>query len=130
MITGYIRSDRPHIPIAIGQGQNVQEIVALVDTGFTGELKLSPELAKDLGITTKEVQDVMVGNGENAPHGVGRAYVSMDGIKREVSVFVGNGPTVIGIKLLRNFGFKLTVLPTENIFYLEGLDEDPFNTEE
>ena len=130
MLTGSIQFNRPLIEIAIGHGQNVQRVPALVDTGFTGELKMPPEIARGLEVTIEEVRTVTMGNAVAVPHGVGRTQVSLDGLQKEVRVLVGDGPTVIGISLMRNFGFKLTVIPSENVFYLERGDADPFLVEE
>lgn len=131
MLTGYIKDDKPFIPIDVGLGQNVQTLIALVDTGFTGELKMPNGVAQSLGITTNVVKDLLLGNSEPIPHGVGRVHVAMEKMKKEVEVLVGKGPILLGVKLLRNFGYTLKMDFAGNIFYLERAEEtDPFHFEE
>ena len=60
MIKGIVHNNRPLISLIVGWKLGVQEIVALVDTGFTGELKLSPEKATELGLQTTHTETVML----------------------------------------------------------------------
>ena len=131
MLTGYIQDDKPLIPIDIGLGQNIQRLPALVDTGFTGELKIPENIARDANASITEVKNLYFANGEAIPHGVGRVHVDIERIQKEVNVFIGNGPVLIGVKLLRNFGYTLKMDFIGNVFYLERAeDRDPFHTEE
>ena len=41
MVRGIVHKNRPVIKLTVGWGQKTQKVVTLVDTGFTGELKLS-----------------------------------------------------------------------------------------
>ena len=131
MLTGYIQDDKPIIPISVCVDQQVETIPALVDTGFTGELKMPAEIAAPLGIATQAVKNIVFGNFESMSHGIGRADIAMEGLRKDVEVLVGRGPTIIGVKLLRKFGYTLKMDFVGNIFYLERIeDRDPFNTEE
>lgn len=47
MTNGVVYNDKPLTVLAVGWTPGVQEIVVLVDTGFTGELKISPAKAEE-----------------------------------------------------------------------------------
>lgn len=111
MIEGVIRKSdgRPVIPLTVGWHLGVQDIVALVDTGFGGELKIPPEMVSELGLSVTHTKTVLLANetGVNMPAAL--AFVSMEGTMNEVDVLICEGTAVVGVKLLKRFGYSLTV---------------------
>lgn len=76
MIKGSILNNRPLITITIGGlFYGVQDIVALVDTGFTGELKISPDKLPELGLQITNTQPVTLGDGRTINMSASLAYV-------------------------------------------------------
>ena len=123
MLTGYIIDDKPVLPVIVGWNLNMQEFLALVDTGFTGELKVSPEAAEELGLVVTDVRTVSQADGKPTVWGSGLAYVSLEGTKRQVSVLIGPGQPIIGVRLLKNFGYILTMNFSAENFYLKRIEE-------
>ena len=107
MIKGIIYENRPLIRIAVGSSLGIQEIMALVDTGFTGELKLSQKSASELGLKITHAEPVTLANEETITMQASLAEVALEGVKNTVSVLIDAGlMPIIGIGLLRSFGYK------------------------
>lgn len=120
MIQGILREDgRPAIPLIIGWSLGVQEIVAIVDTGSNGEIKVPPKMVNELGLVITHVQGVLLANETMAEAPAALAFVVMEGVTEEVNVLVTQGMPVIGAGLLKRFGFKLTIDFKGNTVLLE-----------
>lgn len=128
MLTSQIKDDRPVITITVGSLLEVQNVLALVDTGFTAELKISSEIAEELGIKTEYTERVSLAAGDPIVIGAGFAFVSMEGVTHKVSVLIGGRPS-IGVSLLRKFGYTLNMDFPNNVFHLKK-EMDLFDTAE
>ena len=110
MIRGVLRKDnRPVIPIVVGWNRGIQEIVALVDTGFNGELKMPSKMVDELGLRITHVQPVLLANDTISQSAASLSFVSMEGITEEVNVLISEGLATIGVGLLKKFGYRLIV---------------------
>jgi len=109
MIKGVVHNNQPLISLIVGWKLGVQEIIALVDTGFTGELKLSPEKITELGLATTHAEPVTLGNENTVNMPASIAMVSMDGVPNVVNVLIAKGQPIIGVGLLKRFGFTLNI---------------------
>ncbi|MDP1688681.1 MAG: hypothetical protein Q8L47_00940 [bacterium] len=109
MIKGVVHQNRPLISLIVGWELGVQEIVALVDTGFTGELKISPEKAFELGLQTTHTEPVTLADEKTVNMQASLALVSMEGSANVVSVLIAQGIPIIGVSLLRRFGYTLNI---------------------
>ena len=107
MIKGLIHENRPLIRVTVGSSLGVQEIVGLLDTGFTGELKLSSQTATELGLEVTHTESVALANEETILMRASLAEVVLEDVKNTVSVLIDAGlMPIIGIGLLRSFGYK------------------------
>lgn len=109
MIKGIISNNRPLISLIVGWKLGVQEIVALVDTGFTGELKISPEKALELGLQTTHTEPVKLADENTVNMQASLVLVSMENIANVVNVLISKGTPIIGIGLLRRYGYALNI---------------------
>lgn len=109
MIKGAIYNNRPLISLIVGWRLGVQETVALVDTGFTGELKISPEKALELGLQITHAEPVTLADEKTVYMQASLALVSMEGVRNVVNVLVSQGTTIIGVGLLRRFCYALNM---------------------
>ena len=109
MIKGVIHNNQPLIALIVGWRLGVQEIVALVDTGFTGELKIPREKALELGLETTHTQPVTLADEKTVTMEASLALVSMEGVTNVVNVLVSQGASIIGVGLLRKFGYALNM---------------------
>ena len=110
MIQGRLRKDNmPAVSLSIGWILGIQDIVAVVDTGFSGEIKVPPNVASELGLTPTHVQAVLLANGEMTEVSASLAFAVIEGKKEEVDVLIVKGMSIIGVGLLNRLGFKLTI---------------------
>jgi len=109
MIKGIVHNNRPLISLIVGWKLGVQETAALVDTGFTGELKISPEKAVELGLQITHTEPVVLGDEKTVYMQASLAVVSMEGVMNVVNVLVSQGIPIIGVGLLRRFGYALNM---------------------
>lgn len=112
MIKGRFIGTAPNIPVIqliVAAGQSVQKPYFVLDTGFTGDLQISPQTAEDLQLTPTAVEKVKIANGDLIDTPIAEALVSMEGAINSVSVLISNGSELAGIGLLTKFGYKATV---------------------
>lgn len=109
MIRGIIQNNQPLILITVVWRGSIQKVVALIDTGFTGDLKLPPEQAKELGLRITHTEPVVLANQQIMGMSVALAYVTMENTKNLVEVLIGNGMPIIGVGLLKRFGYLLNI---------------------
>lgn len=110
MIQGLLRKDnRPAVLLSVGWILGIQDIVAIIDTGFSGEVKLPPDVAIELGLTPTHVQAVLLANEEIAEVPAALAFAVIEGKNEEADVLIVRGMPVVGVGLLNRLGFKLVV---------------------
>ena len=103
MIHGTITNDRPHIPLTIGWGSVVENIVAIVDTSFTGGIKIPPESVGNLGLAVSHTELVVLGDGQVVNMAASIVYVDMEGRVEVANAIVAPGDIVIGVGLMKKF---------------------------
>ena len=50
------------MPLSVAWNFEVQDIIALIDTGFGGELKISPKMVGELGLSMTHTETVLLAN--------------------------------------------------------------------
>lgn len=105
MINGAIINKRPLIPVTVAWRLGVQSVLALVDTGFTGELKVSPTEANNLGLQVTHTENVELADNKIVPMSCALAVVNLEGVSNVVSVLIDNGDTIVGVSLLKRFRY-------------------------
>ncbi len=119
MIKGIVHDNQPLISVIVGWKREVQELVALVDTGFTGELKMSPEKVSQFGLEITHTEPVALADEQVVNMSASLAYVSMEGVANVVSVLVSEGMPIVGVGLLKKFGYTLNVDFKYDTLFLE-----------
>jgi len=109
MIEGYFDGSSPMINVIVGFGQFTQIPAVLLDTGFTGDLQITPQLAKDLGLEMTGVEKMMVADGTIITVPTSFAFVEIEGIKKYIRVLVSESMSLAGISLLSRFQYKAVV---------------------
>ncbi len=110
MIKGFFHPTNPNIPIiqvAVAWGQSVTYPHFVLDTGFSGDLKVSKQVAQDLGLIPLATEPVTNMNGELVQAPVALAYAEMEGEKKTVSILILDGMHLAGIGLYTKFGHKI-----------------------
>ena len=64
MISGVFVENIPLIKVVVAWGQSVQTPFVILDTGFTGDLQVTPEIAIELGLKVVGVTKTQIANGQ------------------------------------------------------------------
>ena len=109
MVIGKFFEDTPVIPLLIGWDRETKSSATILDTGFTGDLQISPEMAAELGIMSKGVAYATMADGKIAEIPMGIAIAALENTKRPVRVLISPGAHLAGIGFLTKFGYKAIV---------------------
>jgi clan AA aspartic protease len=109
MITGIITAAREAVIRLVVRGPSGHEVTvdAVIDTGFTGWLTLSPALIGTLGLPFAGTTRATLSDGSEVAIDVFAATVVWDSRDRQVTVLATEGGVLVGMAML--FGFRLTL---------------------
>ncbi len=109
MIKGVFVQNTPWVKIVLGWGQSVQTPFAVLDTGFSGDLQVTPQIAKDLNLQTTGVTKMQIANGQVIAVPIALALASMEGSKKYIQVVISGGAPLLGISFLSKFSYRATI---------------------
>lgn len=87
----------------------IQSPYFLLDTGFTCDLVVPSELAKDLGLNLNGVTPMRTDNNEIMYVQTGTALRVMECIKIYISILVSKGIPLLGISFMEKLGYKAII---------------------
>jgi predicted aspartyl protease len=108
MMQGSFLEERelPTIQFPIFCGPTMMESVFILDTGFSGDIKIDHLVATKLGVITQGMRYFENANGERVAAGFSLGYAEMEGRKRIVNIIIADGPHLAGGGLFSLFGYK------------------------
>ena len=109
MIKGIFRRNTPLVNIIMGWGHLAQTPFVVLDTGFTGDLQITPQMAKELRLSLTTATKMRVADGRIIEVPTTLAFVEMEGVKKYVQVLISEGMALAGIDLLSKFHYKAIV---------------------
>ena len=109
MLKGLFEGNIPLVQLIVAWGHSVQMPAFILDTGFTGDLQVTPKIAKDLGLNPVGVEKIKIANGSIVDMPVALALVSMEGSLNSVNVLISDSLPLAGIGLLTKFSYKAIV---------------------
>jgi clan AA aspartic protease len=110
MITGIVQSDEGRIRLKVkGSRGREQEVEAVIDTGYTASLTLSPALVAALSLRWQSVDRGTLADGSECLFDVYEAKVVWDGKVRRVLVDEADTDPLVGMGLLRGYELKMQV---------------------
>ena len=111
MITGVVNANREATIrlVVIGPSGQQQEIEAIIDTGFTGFLTLSPTLIGALGLSWLSRQPGILADGSVNVFDVYAVSVMWDGQFRAVEVEAADTDPLVGMNLLDGYSLRVDV---------------------
>lgn len=110
MVQGTFVENLPFIQVVIISGQSVQAPVVVLDTGFTGDLKVTPKIAKELGLEPLAVAKVEKADGKKEGVSAALAVASMEGVNNHVQVLISERLPLAGISFLSKFDYNIRQL--------------------
>lgn len=109
MVRGEFYENIPLVKIIVAWGQAVQTPYFILDTGFTGDLQVTPKIAKELGLKITGVTQARIANGDVINVPVALALASMEGVTSHVNVLISESMPLAGISFLTHFEYKAIV---------------------
>jgi clan AA aspartic protease len=109
MITGEVNADREatiRLNLLNSNGAT-EEILAVIDTGFSGDLTLPPDKIAHLGYSFLMRSDVILGNGTVETVDVFRGRIEWDGKPIAVEIDAADTEPLIGMGLV--YGYELNI---------------------
>jgi clan AA aspartic protease len=112
MITGVVNANREAIIrlVVTGPSGQLQDIAAIIDTGFTGFLTLPPAGVAALGLSWRSRQPGILADGSVDIFDVYVATVMWDGQPRTVEVEAADTEPLVGMSLLDRHSLRIDVL--------------------
>jgi len=122
MVHGSFLPDRdlPTVQVAVGFGQTVLFPTFILDTGFSGDLKVDRQTADDLGIEVQGMTYTDNANGERVLVGMAHGYAEMENKKKPISILVAPGAHLAGMGLFKAFGYTVVVDAKNKTTHLEA----------
>ncbi|MFH1252760.1 MAG: hypothetical protein V1664_00280 [Candidatus Uhrbacteria bacterium] len=109
MVSGVFVENTPLIKIIVSWGQSVQAPFFVLDTGFTGDLQVTPQMAKELGLKITGVTKTRITNGQVVEIPVALAIAAMEGAKNYIEVLISESVPLAGISFLSKFAYRALI---------------------
>jgi len=88
MITGIFIENVPLIQTVVAWKEAVQKTFCVLDTGFTGDLQVTPKMAKELNLEITGVIKAQIANGDTVDVPVALAKSAMEGKISYIQVLI------------------------------------------
>lgn len=109
MVKGSFTGNIPIVQIIVAWGQAVQSPFVVLDTGFTGDIQVTSQIAQELGLQVTGVKNARIANGQIIPVQTALALASLEGSTNYIDVMISESMPLVGISFLSKFGYKATV---------------------
>ena len=109
MVKGRFIGNAPVVSMDVGWHHAMKHPVVILDTGFSGDLQLTPKLADELGLEPIAVARMKIANGQIIEMPTALALVIMEGEAHYVQVQISNSFPLLGINFLTQFSYKAIV---------------------
>jgi predicted aspartyl protease len=109
-VTGnFVESDKPVVQASLAWNQAVQTPYFILDTGFTGDLAVNPQIATELGLEISGVTPARFAGNNLANVPTATAIAAMEGEQLYVTVAIIDGWPLLGISFMEKFKYKAEV---------------------
>ncbi|MBU3918352.1 hypothetical protein KKC63_00365 [Patescibacteria group bacterium] len=109
MIKGVFIENTPLVKVVVAWGRSVQTHSVILDTGFTGDLQVTPMIAKELGLKVRGVTNVRLAHGKIIQVPTALAIAAMEGSINYIQVLIAENMPLVGISFLSKFGYRAQV---------------------
>ena len=112
MIQGYVNDAYEAIISFTLQGPlgQTRDIEAVIDTGYTGFLTLTPVLVTELQLQYRNRDLAILADGREAIFDVYGVTVLWDGQNRQVDAYVSDATPLVGMRLLHGHNLNIEVM--------------------
>ncbi len=99
----------PMVPAVISWDGGVQTPFFILDTGFTGDIAVTAEMATDLGLNFDTVSPMKTATGAIELMSTATAFATMEGETLYVTAILVKGKPLLGISFMQKFQYKAIV---------------------
>ena len=112
MIQGYVNEAYEAIvPFTLqGPSGHTRDIEAVIDTGYTGFLTLTPALVTELRLRYRNRDIAILADGSEAIFDVYGVTVLWDGDNRQVDAYMSDATPLVGMRLLHGHNLNIDVM--------------------
>lgn len=105
MIVGRVNAFKEAIiPLQIrGTSGRFQNAEAVIDTGYSGEITVTPYIVEQLHLPFRELRSYELGDGELVEFAIHDAVIMWDEEEREIGALVTNGGVMVGMSRLTGY---------------------------
>jgi len=121
MIRGVFVENIPFIKVVVAWGQAVQAPFVVLDTGFTGDLQVTPKIVRELGLQVVGVTPSRIANGQIIQVPTALAIAAMEGATNYIQVLISESMPLVGISFFTKFSYKAMVDCKYRIVALERM---------
>lgn len=109
MLQGVFVDNTPLIKIVVGFGKSIQTPIVVLDTGFTGDLQVTRQMANELGLRIIGATRTQIANGQIVDIPVAQALSVMEGVQKSIQVLISGNMPLAGISFLSKFSYQAVV---------------------
>lgn len=113
MISGHVNANPEAVVslVVLGPDGQEQEIEAVIDSGFTGQITLPPRLIAELGLPLLGQSRAVLGDGSEIDYDVFEVSLIWDGRARLVNVDSADTEPLLGMGMLLGHEIAMQVIP-------------------
>lgn len=119
MVEGFMRGNIPLVTVTVSNHGNVLDVTFTLDTGFSEDLLITPEIVSELELETIDTVNIFNANGEKVLLNTSFVSSILEGETQDVQVIISNGFPLLGIGFLTKFGYKAIIDCKERTVTLE-----------
>ena len=111
MVQGvFVNSDKPTVQVTVAWNNIIQSPHFVLDTGFTGDLVVTEQLAKDMGLEVTGVSSMKSAGHAVTDYRTATVIAEMEGNKLLVTAYIiSDGWPLIGISFMEKFNYRAEV---------------------
>lgn len=109
MVQGAFVKNTPFVGVTVAWNDALRNSAFILDTGFTGDLQVTPKIAQELGLEVIAVTPITIANGQTVQMQTALAIAAMEGATNFITVQISDSMPLAGIGLLTKFNYKATV---------------------
>lgn len=121
MVNGTFVENVPWVKVLLGYGWAIQTPFVVLDTGFSGDIQVTPKIAKELGLQVTGVTPARIANGQVVQVPTALAVAAMEGHKAVIEVLISESMPLAGISFLTKFNYKAIVDCKNREVFLERM---------
>ncbi len=121
MVKGTFVENVPWVKVLLGYGRAIQTPFVVLDTGFTGDLQVTPKIAKELGLVVTSITPTRIANGQVVQIPTALAVAAMEGHRVVIDVLISESMPLVGISFLTKFSYKAVVDCKNQLVVLERM---------